>query len=174
GNSTLDSKTIDTVREPFVTAFVSAGAGNKLAVQLGGKPQAVGQPGAVGKDTGADGFTVGNREDYSPAGWNGEISEVLVYSKALSSDELAAAGAYLSCKYALATDYPRIEVKPESGDANDAEIIRRLYLAALCREPTGEEMTALAQHIERVGDRRAALEDIFWAVLNSEEFLFQH
>jgi hypothetical protein len=174
GNSTLDSKTIKTVREPFVTAFVSAGVGQKLQVQLGGKAQSVGQPGAVGPDTGADGFTVGNREDYSPAGWNGEISEVLVYRRAMSSEELAAAGAYLACKYGLATDYPRIEVKPEAGDANGAEIIRRLYVSALCREPTDEETAALAKHIELVGDRRAALEDIFWAVLNSEEFLFQH
>ncbi|MFV0445734.1 MAG: DUF1553 domain-containing protein [Planctomycetaceae bacterium] len=62
-------------------------------------------------------------------------------------------------------------------DANktDEEIIRDLYLSAVCREPTTAEMTAALKHMSTSGDsRRWALEDIGWAVLNTKEFLFQH
>ncbi len=57
---------------------------------------------------------------------------------------------------------------------SDAEIIRELYLAAFCREPSEEELAAAAGHIAAQPDRLQALEDVFWAVLNAKEFLFQH
>ncbi len=60
------------------------------------------------------------------------------------------------------------EMKP------DDEIIASLYLAALARTPSAEEMTASKTHIAAQTDRRQALEDVGWAILNSKEFLFQH
>ena len=60
------------------------------------------------------------------------------------------------------------ENKPEE------EIITALYLAALARNPSVEEMTASKQHIAAQQDRRQAFEDVGWAILNSKEFLFQH
>lgn len=57
---------------------------------------------------------------------------------------------------------------------SDDEIITTLYLAALSRPPVTEELTAARQHIASSTDRRQALEDVGWAVLNSKEFLFQH
>lgn len=56
----------------------------------------------------------------------------------------------------------------------DEEIITELYLAALARKPLPEEMAAAKQHIAAQPDRRPALEDVGWAILNSKEFLFQH
>ena len=56
----------------------------------------------------------------------------------------------------------------------DEEIIASLYLAALARTPAAEEMTASKTHIAAQTDRRQALEDVGWAILNSKEFLFQH
>ena len=56
----------------------------------------------------------------------------------------------------------------------DDEIITSLYLAALARQPSTEEMTASKTHIAAQADRRQALEDVGWAILNSKEFLFQH
>ena len=56
----------------------------------------------------------------------------------------------------------------------DDEIIASLYLAALARTPSAEEMTASKTHIAAQSDRRQALEDVGWAILNSKEFLFQH
>ena len=57
---------------------------------------------------------------------------------------------------------------------SEEEIITALYLAALSRVPSAEEMTASKQHIAAQQERRQAFEDVGWAILNSKEFLFQH
>ncbi len=56
----------------------------------------------------------------------------------------------------------------------DDEIITTLYFAALSRPPVAEELAAAKQHIAGQTDRRLALEDVGWAIVNSKEFLFQH
>jgi hypothetical protein len=54
------------------------------------------------------------------------------------------------------------------------EIICELYLAAVCRAPSGKELEASLAHIAAKQDDFVALEDIAWAILNTNEFLFQH
>jgi hypothetical protein len=57
------------------------------------------------------------------------------------------------------------------------EIIRTLYLTTLSREPTDLEMEKLLATLPDGKNRekaREALEDIFWALLNSKEFIFNH
>ncbi len=61
----------------------------------------------------------------------------------------------------------------ESGAAPD-EVLRRLYLACLCREPTGDERSRLAALLAEAPDPAAGLEDAFWSILNSKEFMFNH
>lgn len=57
----------------------------------------------------------------------------------------------------------------------DEEIIRTLYLTAVCRPPSEAELSASLAHIASKPDQRVeALEDICWAILNTNEFLFQH
>ena len=64
--------------------------------------------------------------------------------------------------------------------ASDAEVLSELFLAALCREPTEDERRRILPVLAATpadGDRaarRAACEDLFWAVLTSKEFLFNH
>jgi hypothetical protein len=70
----------------------------------------------------------------------------------------------------------RIEAWLKEG-RSDEETVRRLYLLALCRSPTSAEMARFTSILaSAVGDkqstRREALEDAFWAVLTSKEFLF--
>ena len=60
-----------------------------------------------------------------------------------------------------------------AGKPNE-EIITELYLAAVCRKPTPKELEASLAHIAAKGDQIVALEDICWAILNTNEFLFQH
>ena len=55
------------------------------------------------------------------------------------------------------------------------EIIQRLYLSAIGRYATEEEVTRLSEIIDAEvpeGDRRIVLEDLYWSVLTSREFLF--
>ena len=59
----------------------------------------------------------------------------------------------------------------------DQEALRRLYVLALCREPTSEERKHFTLMLtEASGDnrttRREVLEDLFWSVLTGREFLF--
>jgi hypothetical protein len=56
----------------------------------------------------------------------------------------------------------------------DEEIINELYLAALARKPAAAELEAAKKHIAGNTDKKLAMEDIGWALLNSKEFLFQH
>jgi Protein of unknown function (DUF1553)/Protein of unknown function (DUF1549) len=59
----------------------------------------------------------------------------------------------------------------------DADKIETLYLASLARRPHPGESDRLTKYIESGGpskDKKAALADIFWALLNSSEFLFNH
>jgi hypothetical protein len=54
------------------------------------------------------------------------------------------------------------------------EIIEQLYIRTLCRRPTPFEQTGLKELIgENISDPQA-YEDIFWSLLNSTEFVFNH
>ena len=57
---------------------------------------------------------------------------------------------------------------------DNAEIINEIYLRCLSRSANEAEQTSLIQQIESEPDRVKALEDVFWAVLNSREFVFNH
>jgi len=55
-----------------------------------------------------------------------------------------------------------------------AQIIDELFVRSLCRKPTAAERTKLTGLVEAEADRKTALEDVFWSVLNSREFMFNH
>lgn len=57
---------------------------------------------------------------------------------------------------------------------SDREIVAEMYLAAFSRPPSEAELEVADRHIAATGDRIAALEDLCWAVINANEFLFQH
>ena len=59
---------------------------------------------------------------------------------------------------------------------SDAELVEEAYLAGLSRFPTDEERAAMLDVLAGAddADRRIALEDLYWGLLSSREFLFQH
>jgi hypothetical protein len=54
------------------------------------------------------------------------------------------------------------------------EIIDELYLRCVSRKPTPAEMDKLEALVNAETDKRKALDDVFWALLNSREFMFNH
>jgi hypothetical protein len=60
-----------------------------------------------------------------------------------------------------------------SSELTPAEMIEDLYWSSLTRGPSADEKTAALAYIEKNEDRRQALQDLEWALLNSAEFLLR-
>ena len=65
--------------------------------------------------------------------------------------------------------------KVASGPLTNAAKIETLYMAALARKPSGSELAVANRMVAaRKGDVIGALQDVWWAVLNSNEFIVKH
>lgn len=62
-----------------------------------------------------------------------------------------------------------LELNPEPD-----EVVDNLYMRVLCRPPTPEEQSRWSAELKLPGALREASEDLFWALLNSREFAFNH
>lgn len=60
-----------------------------------------------------------------------------------------------------------------SSDQPTENIISDLYWSALSRPPADSELASLITYVNTKPDRRAALDDIVWALVNSNEFLLR-
>ena len=54
------------------------------------------------------------------------------------------------------------------------EIIEELYIRCLSRKPDAKELGKLQAALAAEPDKKKGLEDTFWALLNSREFMFNH
>ncbi|WP_425615310.1 DUF1549 domain-containing protein [Anatilimnocola sp. NA78] len=59
---------------------------------------------------------------------------------------------------------------------DNSQMLDQLFLSALCRLPTPQEKERALKELADVPaeERRAILEDVFWSVLTSREFVFNH
>ena len=74
----------------------------------------------------------------------------------------------------LAADTGRAaQLAAEDPSAADAKI-DELYQLAFARLPSEAERQAVREHLQGKTDRRAAMEDVVWSLINSKEFLFNH
>jgi hypothetical protein len=73
--------------------------------------------------------------------------------------------------------------KPGTGGMLDAvlarklsppDAIREIYLIVLARPPEAEELSKCLRHVKDASDQPTGLGEIFWALLNSNEFYFNH
>lgn len=60
-----------------------------------------------------------------------------------------------------------------SSEKSSQEIVTELYWTFLTRPPASDEVSAMVQFFEKSSDRRVALEDMTWSLLNSNEFLLR-
>jgi len=60
-----------------------------------------------------------------------------------------------------------------SSDLSTEEFSIQLYWSALTRAPSAEELALMRGYVDARPDRRIALQDVAWAVLNSNEFLLR-
>src|SRR5262249_2823413 len=64
-----------------------------------------------------------------------------------------------------------------AASVSTAKRIEELYLSVLSRKPRPEESKRLVKYVDSGGpaqDRKTALGDVFWALLNSTEFILNH
>ena len=63
-----------------------------------------------------------------------------------------------------------------SSEQTDLEKVRLLYLLAVSRQPSEQELAGVMNHIGQTDGetKQHAYEDIIWALINTSEFLFNH
>ncbi len=54
------------------------------------------------------------------------------------------------------------------------QILEEIYIRCMSRKPATDEIARLMALVNGEADKKKALEDAFWAVLNSREFMFNH
>ena len=59
-------------------------------------------------------------------------------------------------------------------ELSDSVVIEELYLSTLSRMPSADERQLMMQTLADAENRRQAIEDIFWTLLNTREFVFNH
>jgi len=64
---------------------------------------------------------------------------------------------------------PKLKDNPPTDQAID-----RLFIRCLARKATPDEQKALQALFVEGSDRKVVFDDIFWSLLNSREFVFNH
>jgi hypothetical protein len=59
-------------------------------------------------------------------------------------------------------------------EKSNVEVVDMLFVRCFGRMPSQQERTETVAAVAAAGDRGQALEDVFWALLNSPEFMFNH
>jgi hypothetical protein len=70
---------------------------------------------------------------------------------------------------------PVLRQQAEAAKGNRNELIKNIYITILSRYPTQAESNTAEKYFQGEGmTRKAAIEDLAWALINSKEFLYRH
>lgn len=61
-----------------------------------------------------------------------------------------------------------------STDRSHTEMVDAIYMAALCRHATNEEISATIEFLDQSQTPKEYYEDLLWALVNSKQFLYVH
>ncbi|MFI5461313.1 MAG: DUF1549 domain-containing protein [Isosphaerales bacterium] len=112
-------------------------------------------------------FTFANDEDGESTSFQGTIPQALmIMNGELMNDALSCKpGSFLGDVIAQA---------PRQARSPDAFMVDSIYLAALSRHPSSKETAQAGQYLGSYPDSIQVLQDLFWALLNSNEFVLIH
>jgi hypothetical protein len=113
-------------------------------------------------------FTFANDEGEEGSSFQGTIPQALMMMNGELMDK--ATGGQSGSFLADLRDAALLQRKARP----DLYMVNRLYLAALSRAPSNRERAAASHLLETQPDTIFVLEDIFWALLNSNEFVLNH
>lgn len=71
-----------------------------------------------------------------------------------------------------APDGRLVKLLPKISD--DKKLVEELYLGAVCRYPSDEELKRSLDYVAKASDRSAGFEDLLWSLINLREFVFNH
>ena len=74
----------------------------------------------------------------------------------------------------LGADNARPAILANDQEHSDIEKLEELYLVAFSRMPRENESKTAIEYLNRSEAKRAAFEDVLWAIINSKEFVFNH
>ena len=112
-------------------------------------------------------FAFANDEDEESTSFQGTIPQALMMMNGeLMQQALSAKpGSFLG----------QLLAEPQrQSRAPDSYMVDSLYLAALSRHPSAKELGQARQYLEAFPDSLQVLQDLFWALLNSNEFILNH
>lgn len=124
------------------------------------------------------GIIMGAGRRPNPGGPRGQFNEAFGYDPSERRDEIT--GSIQEALFMMNSPLIHGQLKSDSGTElgrllksidNDEQLIVELYLKALARQPNDQELRICRGHIQQVGNRGEACEDILWSLLNSTEFL---
>lgn len=106
-------------------------------------------------------LTFGNDEGEEATTFNGTIPQALM----MMNGEMI--------KSATSVQADTFLGKLAASSVSSQDAINLLFMAALARKPSGTEMGTMAA-LAKTGDTASVYQDIWWALLNSNEFIFVH
>ncbi len=112
-------------------------------------------------------FVFGNDEGEEATNFQGTIPQSLMMMNGeLMKDALSGkSGSFLA---------DVIQQAPKQGRSPAAYMVDQIYLAALSRYPTAKERQGAMRYLQAYPDSLHVLQDLFWALLNSNEFILIH
>lgn len=112
-------------------------------------------------------FTFANDEDGESSSFQGTIPQALMM---MNGDLMQTA---ISCKPGSFLGEV-MEQARRQGRAPETYMVDSIYLAALSRHPSAKELARARHYLETYPDSLQVLQDLFWALLNSNEFVLNH